>query len=214
MEIYHANIFIGEADLELPKILNDHLGFLVERNPDYNIIEADAFGINEARDLEEWAIRKPIAGDKKVLYVETNSITFEAQNALLKVLEEPLEGTYFFIKLPNLGNVLPTLLSRVRIFDLHEAHNNKKNKEELAAHQFINNNIDTRLSQIKSLSKKEDKFSIKNFLGLLEKEYYRSQYRDYPKNAHNMKHILIAKKMSSIRGGSSKMVLEWLASVL
>ena len=42
-------------------------------------------------------------------------MTREAQNALLKTIEEPLPEVYFFILMPHLYGLLPTLLSRVAI---------------------------------------------------------------------------------------------------
>ena len=117
--MHHANVIISREDCKdfVFDILKKDLNFDIKANPDFLMIENESFGIDDARNLEKWAIGKPLLGETKVFFIITKSITFEAQNALLKVLEEPPLGTYIFIKLENGGGLLPTFISRVNFLE-------------------------------------------------------------------------------------------------
>ncbi len=57
--------------------------------------------------------------NKKVVIVKTvEELSFEAQNALLKIVEEPPARTTFFFISQDENGVIPTLLSRLRIIKL------------------------------------------------------------------------------------------------
>lgn len=208
--MHHANILINKENIKefVFDILKNNLNFEVKANPDFLLLESESFGIDDARNLEKWAIGKPLIGDTKIYFIITKSITNEAQNAMLKVLEEPTAGTYFFISLENLGGLLPTFISRVMIWDnlLGEAEkNNEKNKNQ--AHKFLNSKIKERLAIIKNLVKKENKNEIKDLIKDLEN----ISNKISPNAAKN---ILTAKIFSSARGSSPKMILEWLSCML
>jgi hypothetical protein len=70
------------------------------------------FGKGDVRALIEKAYIKPAIGNKQLIVVYLNSITVEAQQALLKILEEPPSSTAFVFCVPTDLYLLPTLLSR------------------------------------------------------------------------------------------------------
>jgi len=72
----------------------------------------ERLGIDEARNITTKAHRAPRTADMQTMVVATHVITVEAQNALLKLLEEPPKTTRFVFVLPNGVSVLPTLMSR------------------------------------------------------------------------------------------------------
>ncbi len=205
-DLHHANVLVGLRDCRdfLAGFLKNNLGFDLKRNPDFFTIENQFLGIDDARAIELWAAGKPLLGDTKVCFVDTTSITFEAQNALLKVLEEPTLGTYFFINIPNLGNILPTFLSRVRILN-YTTRNIEESKD---AALFLQGEIKKKLQIIKTKSSKESS-DLKNFLNELESLAYRENL-----NRNIVKNILTAKVFAAARGSSPKMLLEWLSFVL
>lgn len=214
-KIHHANVVVGNGDCRdfVFSILEKDLNFKTAANPDFSLVENESFGIDDARGLERWAIGKPIANEVKVSLIITKSITREAQNALLKVLEEPPLGTYIFINLENLGGILPTFLSRVRILNVSQDHKFKNTN----THKFLNSKIKDRLSVVQSLSKKEDKKDIKELIKNLEAvayESYSKNIADDISKAKAMKNILTAKIFASTRGSSPKMLIEWLSCVL
>lgn len=74
--------------------------------------ESNSIGIEEARHLKEWTATKPLA-QKKVIYIHNaEKLTVEAQNALLKILEEPPEGSQIILSAQKSTLLLPTVLSR------------------------------------------------------------------------------------------------------
>ncbi len=78
----------------------------------------DRMGIDEARELRERAAMRAIAGARRAFVVAATAITTEAQNALLKTLEEPAADALFIIVVPNPDVLLPTLRSRVQVLAL------------------------------------------------------------------------------------------------
>ncbi|MBI2409739.1 hypothetical protein HYV30_01715 [Candidatus Kaiserbacteria bacterium] len=84
-------------------------------NPDVVILKYGLLSVEEARRIAEIAAGKPFAGEHKVVIIAASRVYHEAQNALLKVFEEPPPGTYLFLVLPATGSLLPTLRSRVQI---------------------------------------------------------------------------------------------------
>ncbi len=214
--IHHANLFIGENDLEkivFDKIEKD-LNFKINGNPDFYIFKKDVFGISEARNLENWSINKPFSGDKKVSVIIAESITPEAQNAMLKTIEEPPVGTYFFVVLNSEANILSTFLSRVRVFR-NLKFDDQKNIKIKTAEKYLNSNLSERLKLIKNLKGETGKKNTKDLILQMEKVAYQNIFETNKiEDLIKMKKMLISKKILSSRGSSSKMILEWLSVVL
>lgn len=204
-KMHHANIIITSQNPidKVEEILLSEISFKIKGNPDFFLIEEDSFGVENAKVLERWSIGKPL-GESKVCLVVSRTINFEAQNALLKMLEEPKEKTYFFITVESQGLLIPTLLSRVRIMDFVE--NKESNKK---AEQFVKSSISERLSLVRSLQKNADKNKIKDFIRDLENISSLESLSFSQKD-----NILKAKIYSMQRGASGKMLLEWLSCVL
>lgn len=84
----------------------------------YNIIRTgDRTKISEAREIKKIISLK--ANQKEArLIILTSDITLEAQNALLKTLEEVPDNIYFMITAENKENLIDTILSRCKIVNL------------------------------------------------------------------------------------------------
>ena len=81
--------------------------------------EKASFGVDDVRAIIEEVQKKPFEGDKKVIIIhEGNKLTVQAQNALLKTIEEPPLGVYIIILCESLELVLDTIKSRCEIFKL------------------------------------------------------------------------------------------------
>ena len=72
-------------------------------------------GIDQVRELVQRAHSTPAQARVQLLVVRTGSITHEAQNALLKVLEEPPHSTRFLFIVPPTCRLLRTVQSRVEV---------------------------------------------------------------------------------------------------
>ena len=119
--ISHSYMFVGTdgiGKLLFAKefsnnILNSTIS--LENNPDFNIIEPDGntIKINQIREFTKKVYEKPINSDKKI-YVINNSelMTKEAQNAILKTLEEPPSYIVIILIAKNKDLFLPTIKSR------------------------------------------------------------------------------------------------------
>ncbi len=97
---HHAYIIEGNGPEVMPALLsfleNEH-GVVTRGNPDVWCKEFDSFLIDDGHALKEMQTRKGIDGERKFFIFSFSYITEEAQNTLLKILEEPTEGTHFFI---------------------------------------------------------------------------------------------------------------------
>jgi len=95
-------------------------------HPDMRLIEggssARSFHIDTIRALRNDAVVLPNEADHKV-YVLHNaqSMTAEAQNALLKLLEEPPDYVCMILTAPARNMLLQTVISRVAAFSLGQA---------------------------------------------------------------------------------------------
>ena len=89
---------------------------------DIELLEPEqALGIEEVRSLQKKIFLKPLRGEKKAIIINlTNGATIEAQNSMLKLLEEPPASTLIFLLTNNAYSFLPTILSRVKTIEIKE----------------------------------------------------------------------------------------------
>ena len=140
-------------------------GVSTEGNPDIYTREYKSFGVDDAIELRDRSGRRPIAGSQRFFIVVTPGMTNEAQNALLKTLEEPPADAAFFIIVPAPEMLLPTLRSRAQILTL--AHDGVENLIDAKA--FLVATPQKRLDMLKPLLEKDedDKRDIGNIVGFL-----------------------------------------------
>lgn len=95
-----------------------------ENNPDiFTALPTDAgnIGIEAVRELIAFLTTKPVVGEWKIVLIEeAEYLTEEAQNALLKTLEEPPEKAVIILSAANPDNLLPTVISRCQMIELAE----------------------------------------------------------------------------------------------
>lgn len=118
--LHHAYIIEGEKERVLKQLVDffeQDLGIALANNPDYFRAEFETFGVLEAHLLKErQSFLSAAAGQngvKKIFVISAERFSVEAQNALLKILEEPTAGTHIFFIVPDASRVLPTVRSRV-----------------------------------------------------------------------------------------------------
>ncbi len=96
-------------------------GIDTEANRDVYVRAYDAFGVGEAHDIRGKALLRAFGDNGRTFVLAMPSITVEAQNALLKILEEPPAGVSFFFVLPTPHTLLPTLMSRAQVLTLAQS---------------------------------------------------------------------------------------------
>ena len=91
------------------------LEFETQNHPDFLLLnpENGAIKIEQIRNLMNKAIEKPIIGTRKVYILnDADTMTKEAQNCLLKTLEEPPEYLVIILVVQNESQILTTIKSR------------------------------------------------------------------------------------------------------
>lgn len=69
--------------------------------------------VEDSKKIVEESFIKPIFSDKKIFIISNVDLsTEEAQNKLLKSLEEPQKNVYYILTTSNINKVLPTIRSR------------------------------------------------------------------------------------------------------
>lgn len=93
----------------------------IERSNSIDVTEIDAAshnGVDNARELVELSHLAPSQVRYKIFIIdEAHGLTNAAQNALLKLIEEPPARTIFILCTTELHKVLPTIVSRCQLFN-------------------------------------------------------------------------------------------------
>lgn len=167
------------------------------------------FGIDDVRSLTEKAFMRPVMGSQQLLVVSFSTITVEAQQALLKLLEEPPQGTAFLFCIPESLYVLPTVLSRFNELSAVP----REVKPVTAFTYFLSQSLSERIADISLRLARKDKepdWPQEIKAGLIEhlKEHSRRyQGADLETLAFIAEHLLT-------RGAANKYLLEELAFTL
>lgn len=88
-----------------------------------------SMGVDEVREIIEEVSKRPYEGDKKVIIIhEGSKLTIQAQNALLKTIEEPPQGVYIILLAESLETLLETIKSRCQVYKLTPLNNKQIEK--------------------------------------------------------------------------------------
>lgn len=162
---------------EAEKILKD----LKINKFDIAVLEFEkAVGIADVREIQRKIYLSPLKGDfKGVLLDATPGITLEAQNALLKTLEEPPESTLIIVQVLNSDEILPTILSRCKVIEL----SSKKEYSDISKFIAILNSKDEvgerlKLAQDLSKDKEQSLEFLENLILSLRKKLLAGHYDD------------------------------------
>ena len=102
------------------------LSFNGNNHADFYVIneEGESIKVDEIRKLTEKVIEKPIISSKKVYIInDCDKMTKEAQNCLLKTLEEPPEFVVIILISSNENIILNTIKSRCMTIKFHNIDN-------------------------------------------------------------------------------------------
>ncbi len=217
--LHHFYLIEGQGSVVAPQIRETliEVGLLEPNSSDFLSQAYETLLVEHTELVRSYASQKSSTGLYQFMVIEALAVTHEAQQALLKVFEEPSEGMHFFLILPKISEILPTVQSRARVF-IHEKDTAQIVKE---AKQFIKMSPKDRLTYIADLVKKHDdddtsgslRYHAIQFLGGLQ-----SALHENPENLIQYKKvledILLMSKYLSSRGASVKMILEHVALVL
>ncbi len=127
----HAVLIIGPAGSGKLTVANNLAETILKLSPGkiatygyMRMIEpvgGKAIGIDEIRELERFlSLRVPLRSgfNRAIIIQDSHMLSIEAQNALLKLLEEPPEGTIIILTTNHSQSLLPTIRSRSQTISL------------------------------------------------------------------------------------------------
>ena len=122
-QITHSYLMIGIPGIGKKLLAKEYAKIILSsndiiNNPDFLCIEPDgnSIKIDQIRNLQEEIQEKPIISNKKVYIIDdADLMTKEAQNCLLKTLEEPPKFAVIILIGSNENAFLPTIKSRCMI---------------------------------------------------------------------------------------------------
>lgn len=220
--LHHAYLIEGVREEILPELLK-FIGSLKIKtlgNPDFTQIHIDSFKVDDARNLKSYAANKGFSVGKKIFLVSVNSFLLEAQNTLLKLFEEPIENTHFFLIVPDTNSLLKTFVSR---FYLIKKEDNE-NLDSQEAEKFITMPLQKRIDFIKELlvePEEEDEILVSDstrskalkFLNALES----TLHEKFLKNSSEFtffEHIFKVREFLRMPGSSTKSLMESVALII
>ena len=100
--------------------------------------KSSSFTVDAVREIRSSAFVVPNESDKKIYILKNGgNMNEQAQNAILKILEEPPEYVYFIIITPSKSTVLETVLSRVCVYSLNTESAGVSEKEKEAVKALV-----------------------------------------------------------------------------
>ncbi len=218
---HHAYVLEGDTTLaeSLAQGARRALG-LPDDSPDVFVLSREKFGIDDSRELRGRAALRATSG-RALFVVAASSITSEAQQALLKLFEEPQRGAVFVLIVPH-GVLLPTLRSRCLPYpaELSAALAGEGDARE-RAHAFLAAAYKERTALIAALVKDDGedvRARSRAFLNALELELHRRFSKANGAGKHSLaeglSEIAALRSYLSDRSPSLKMIFEHLAASL
>lgn len=159
---HHAYLYIGahEPGIKAARAFAaEKLGIEGVSHPDLTVFSYEGlFPIDHARRIITFASQAPVHGENKLIVIAAGRIFQESQNALLKLFEEPSEGTTLILVVPTEGMLLPTLRSRLIELPREEGEMDESVRLFLGSSSTEREKLVAKLiSRVKSDNKDEDK---------------------------------------------------------
>ena len=102
--------------------------------------------VSQIRELKNEAYIKPHMSSRRIFIIDkADTLNDQAQNALLKILEEPPYGVSFIIIAETTASFLETIISRCIVFTLSTPESNEARKYLMKKTDFSANDIDEAL---------------------------------------------------------------------
>lgn len=224
--LHHAYLIEGARDEIVPQIIKflEDMGVNTVANSDFTHIKLDSFKIEDARNLKSFGTQKGFSTDKKIFIISANNFLLEAQNTLLKMFEEPIENTHFFIIIPDTNSLLKTFVSRFYLI---------KREIEVGgglevAEKFIKMSLKDRIDFIKELLVVPEEDEEGNeilildsarskaieFLNALETVLHNKIVKNFSDLIPPFEHIFKVREFLRMPGSSTKSLMESVALIV
>jgi DNA polymerase-3 subunit delta' len=201
---HHAVLVVAHNRAELQNHLWLQVAELSRAN---KLFEKTVLDIDTAREIISWA--QTPHGEKKIALVSFHTASHPAQNAILKILEEPPLDVRFILLTSNKEHLLDTVMSRV----YSVTHDSEQNLE--MAHEFLETPPLKRMS-ISSIvdllartdeEGRKDRESVREFLLSLSTVLHKKTTLPYSE----IEEVIECASYSGDTSSSSKSLLEYLA---
>lgn len=222
-DLYHSYVVEGNPEeiVYLLRIYLEERGDINKRSPDVLLNLYDAFNIEDGHNIKDWHKNKGVDGKKKVCIIGAKFINREAEQSLLKIIEEPMDDTHFFIVVPDASLLAETILSRVHLIKNLKRDNNFEDK---IAGEFIKANPKERIEKVAEIIKEfkdnENSGGLRYYAISLVNGIERIVYEKWKKDLNNKDFKFILNELKNCRGFLStpgaavKMILEHIALVI
>ena len=134
-------------------------------HPDLHILSADGamIKVDHIRDIKDKAKVYPNDGNKSVFIIcEAQTMNPQAQNALLKIFEEPASHVSFILTCPSKSSLLDTIISRATAYYLGEEYTDKKTE--------LQEKADTLAAELLSCAINSDELSFMKKTAVFQKD--------------------------------------------
>lgn len=192
----HTNLLVGDFNWACTVIPKKNQG----ASPDVSVYEYDRMNVEEVRKLIHEAGLRPVSRPYRVFVISALSILAPAQNALLKLFEEPNAHTVFYFVIPRMDILLPTLKSRFHILAIEE-----RGVVAADAQIFFEASYADRLALIAKKIDAEDTVWVQTLIESL------AGYAHTSGNPGLVRDILFLESYIHAPGSSKKMLLEHVA---
>ncbi|MEZ4200441.1 MAG: hypothetical protein R3B69_02515 [Candidatus Paceibacterota bacterium] len=162
-------------------------------------IATGQFTIDDARRLKVASHTKSVASTEHAFIIAARTLTTEAQNALLKLFEEPPAGSAFYVVVPHESVLIPTLRSRFTTVE-------RTVKEDTPV-EFLELTYQDRLALIAEKAKAKDQVWMDRVLTTVATKHASL-------DAPALQSLALVERYLNNRGASRKMLLEELALAL
>jgi len=221
--LYHSYVIEGEPSRTATELLKflEVSGEIERQSPDVLCQVYESFTMDDSGEIKDWHSRLGISKSKKVCILATKFINREAEQTLLKIIEEPAINTHFFIVVPDASLLAKTILSRVHLIKTIQSSDIDIKKNAL---HFISAFPKDRINKVALIIKEnkdeENSGQLRYYATSFVNEIESIIYQKFKKNRNDEKikftlgELQKSREYLSTPGASVKMILEHLALVI
>ena len=181
-QLSHAYLFTGADGIGKRKFAEELSELVGCKFPDLKIItlkeDKKEIDISQIREVQNFLSYKSYNGGFKIVIIDgAHLMNTEAQNCLLKTLEEPKGDTILFLVTSKPDVLLPTIFSRCQTMKFFKTKDGKDNSEKLDREQellknllpVINSNYAAKFKYVKEID--FDKQDASEIVQVLQKHF-------------------------------------------
>lgn len=203
-QTHHALLFVGTFDALWPEI--QHILCVEDSSAQHacDILThaTETLLIDDAHDIFDQTRTRVPEDRRRIVILSFAQATTEAQNALLKLTEEPGERTQFVFVVPSESVLLPTLVSR-----LQRVTGTKNTDVSETADVFLQASFAQRAEMLSPYIDERQMHATLTLLHALETRLA----ENIPENRRALRALAQARDYALRRGASLKLVLEYVA---